>query len=107
MCIRDSHYGAYEHMPETFAELFAYAETNGYEVIDRARFCHIDGIWNKETVDEGMTEIQLPDVYKRQLHKQIPDCHHTIQSQKHKTSFLSDGSTDWNSYTPRTFQCSN
>ena len=47
-------------MPETFAELFAYAEANGYEVIDRARFCHIDGIWNKETVDEWMTEIQLP-----------------------------------------------
>jgi len=33
-------------MPETFAELFAYGETNGYEVIDRARFCHIHGIWN-------------------------------------------------------------
>ena len=58
LCV--NHYGAYEHMPETFAELFAYAETNGYEVIDRARFCHIDGIWNKETVDEWMTEIQLP-----------------------------------------------
>lgn len=58
LCV--NHYGAYEHMPETFAELFAYAEANGYEVIDRPRFCHIDGIWNKETVDEWMTEIQLP-----------------------------------------------
>ncbi len=51
LCV--NHYGAYEHMPETFAELFAYAEANGYEVIDRPRFCHIDGIWNKETVMNG------------------------------------------------------
>ena len=49
-------------LPRTYATvpLFAYAEANGYEVIDRPRFCHIDGIWNKETVDEWMTEIQLP-----------------------------------------------
>lgn len=58
LCI--NHYGAYDKMPETFAELFSYAEANGYEVIDRARFCYIDGIWNKESVDEWLTEIQLP-----------------------------------------------
>lgn len=27
------------------------------------------------------------------------------KAKNNKTSFLSDGSTDWNSYTPRTFQC--
>lgn len=58
LCV--NHYGAYEKMPETFAELFAYAEANGYEVTDRPRFCQIDGIWNKDTVDEWLTEIQLP-----------------------------------------------
>ncbi|MCD8184558.1 MAG: MerR family transcriptional regulator [Bacteroides sp.] len=58
LCV--NHYGAYEKMPETFAELFAYAEANGYEVIDRPRFCQIDGIWNKDRVDEWLTEIQLP-----------------------------------------------
>lgn len=58
LCI--NHLGAYEQMPETFAELYAYAEANGYEVTDRARFCYIDGIWNKETVEEWLTEIQLP-----------------------------------------------
>lgn len=26
---------------------------NGYEPSDRARFCYIDGIWNKESVDFG------------------------------------------------------
>lgn len=58
LCV--NHYGAYEKMPETFADLFAYAEANGYEVTDRPRFCYIDGIWNKDTVDEWLTEIQLP-----------------------------------------------
>lgn len=58
LCV--NHYGAYEKMPETFAELFAYAEAHGYKVIDRPRFCQIDGIWNKDTVDEWLTEIQLP-----------------------------------------------
>lgn len=58
LCV--NHYGAYEKMPETFAELFAYAEANGYEVTDRPRFCYIDGIWNKDTVDEWLTEIQWP-----------------------------------------------
>lgn len=58
LCV--NHYGAYEKMPETFAELYAYAEANGYEVSERPRFCYIDGIWNKESVDEWLTEIQLP-----------------------------------------------
>lgn len=58
LCV--NHYGAYERMPETFAELYAYAEANGYEVTDRARFCHIDGIWNKDRVEDWLTEIQLP-----------------------------------------------
>ena len=58
LCV--NHYGAYNKMPGTFAELFAYAEANGYEVADRPRFCYIDGIWNKDTVDEWLTEIQLP-----------------------------------------------
>lgn len=58
LCI--NHYGAYEKMPETFAELYSYAEANGYEPTELARFNYIDGIWNKESVDEWLTEIQLP-----------------------------------------------
>lgn len=58
LCI--NHYGAYEKMPETFAKLYAYAEAHGYELSKRPRFCYIDGIWNKESVDEWLTEIQLP-----------------------------------------------
>lgn len=58
LCV--NHYGAYEKMPETFAELYAYAEANGYKPDGLARFNYIDGIWNKDHVEEWLTEIQLP-----------------------------------------------
>ena len=58
LCV--DHRGAYENMPRTFAELYAYAERNGYEVIGHARFCYIDGVWNKDSVQEWLTQIQLP-----------------------------------------------
>lgn len=58
LCIH--HHGDYGKMPETFAELYAYAEANGYEISDRPRFCYIDGIWNKASREEWLTEIQLP-----------------------------------------------
>jgi DNA-binding transcriptional MerR regulator len=58
LCI--DHHGAYEQMPATFAELYSYAEREGYTPVGQARFSYIDGIWNKESVDEWLTEIQLP-----------------------------------------------
>ena len=58
LCI--NHYGAYEKLPETFAEFYAYVEAHGYEATERPRFCYIDGIWNKNSVEEWLTEIQLP-----------------------------------------------
>jgi Predicted transcriptional regulators len=58
LCI--NHYGAYEKMPETFAQLYAYSEAHGYKPTELARFNYIDGIWNKDSEDEWLTEIQLP-----------------------------------------------
>lgn len=58
LCI--NHYGPYKKMPETFAELYTYAEVNGYAPAGLARFNYIDGIWNKESESEWLTEIQLP-----------------------------------------------
>lgn len=58
LCI--DHPGAYEGMPGTFAELYAFAEKNGYEAVGHARFCYIDGVWNKESVQEWLTQLQLP-----------------------------------------------
>lgn len=58
LCV--NHRGVYEKMPETFADLYSYAEAKGYKPTGLARFSYIDGIWNKESEDDWLTEIQLP-----------------------------------------------
>ncbi len=54
------HKGAYDQIGEAYAYLMNYAEENGYTITGLARECYIDGIWNKETVEDWLTEIQLP-----------------------------------------------
>ena len=54
------HKGAYDRLGEAYAYIMEYAEKNGYKVSGFARECYIDGIWNKEDVNDWMTEIQLP-----------------------------------------------
>ena len=54
------HKGAYDNIGEAYAFVLEYAEKNGYEVAGLARESYIDGIWNKESVEDWLTEIQLP-----------------------------------------------
>lgn len=54
------HKGAYENLGEAYAYIMKYAEANGYKIVGFARESYIDGIWNKESVDEWLTEVQLP-----------------------------------------------
>lgn len=54
------HKGAYDEIGVAYAYLMKYAEENGYRPAGLSRECYIDGIWNKESVDEWLTEIQLP-----------------------------------------------
>ena len=54
------HKGAYENIGEAYAFLMEYAEKNGYQPAGLARESYIGGIWNKESVDEWLTEVQLP-----------------------------------------------
>ena len=54
------HKGAYDNIGEAYAYIMEYAEKNGYEVAGLARESYIDGIWNKESVSDWLTEIQLP-----------------------------------------------
>lgn len=54
------HKGAYDQIGEAYAYIMKYAEENGYQVNGLARECYIDGIWNQESVDDWLTEIQLP-----------------------------------------------
>lgn len=54
------HKGAYENLGEAYAFIMKYIEENGYEILEFPRERYIDGIWNKENVDEWLTEIQVP-----------------------------------------------
>lgn len=54
------HRGAYDKLGEAYAFLTQYAEDNGYKLAGLARESYIDGIWNKTSVDEWLTEIQFP-----------------------------------------------
>ena len=54
------HKGSYANIGEAYAFLMKYAEQNGYAAAGLARECYIDGIWNKESEEEWLTEIQLP-----------------------------------------------
>ena len=54
------HKGSYASIGEAYAFLMKYAEQNGYTAAGLARECYIDGVWNKESEDEWLTEIQLP-----------------------------------------------
>lgn len=52
--------GAYGNIGEAYPFIMKYAEDNGYTVAGLSRESYFDGIWNKESVDEWPTEIQLP-----------------------------------------------
>ena len=54
------HKGSYDQLGEAYAFIMKYAEENGYKVAGRARESYIDGIWNKESPEDWLTEIQLP-----------------------------------------------
>lgn len=54
------HKGHYAQIGEAYSFIMKYAEENGYKVAGLARESYIDGIWNKESPEEWLTEIQLP-----------------------------------------------
>ena len=54
------HKGSYDSIGEAYAFLMRYAEQNGFHAAGPARECYIDGIWNKESEEDWLTEIQLP-----------------------------------------------
>lgn len=54
------HKGSYDRLGEAYAYIYRYAAENGYQVAGFHRECYIDGIWNKDNVEDWLTEIQLP-----------------------------------------------
>lgn len=54
------HKGSYSTLHKSYAMLLQYIEENGYEICGNIRESYIDGIWNKDTENEWLTEIQIP-----------------------------------------------
>ena len=54
------HKGDYKYFPKAYSAVIRFIEENGYEIIDSPRESYIDGVWNKDSVEEWLTEIQVP-----------------------------------------------
>lgn len=54
------HKGSYEGFPEAYAQVLRFVENNGYEICGNPRESYIDGVWNKESEEEWLSEIQFP-----------------------------------------------
>lgn len=54
------HKGPYANLGESYSYAFKWIKENKYEVIGNPRESYIDGIWNKESEEDWLTEIQIP-----------------------------------------------
>lgn len=54
------HKGTYEKLGNAYAYAMQWVEQNGYRIIDNVRESYIDGMWNKDSVEDWLTEIQVP-----------------------------------------------
>lgn len=54
------HQGPYSELPLAYGALFEWISANGYETTDCPRESYIDGIWNKESDADWLTELQVP-----------------------------------------------
>lgn len=54
------HKGPYDTLRNAYGAILKWMEDNGYEPADNPRESYIDGIWNKDTEEDWLTEIQFP-----------------------------------------------
>ncbi|MCL2752905.1 MAG: MerR family transcriptional regulator [Defluviitaleaceae bacterium] len=54
------HKGSYSDLGKAYAFAMKWIQENGYAVADNPRESYIDGIWNKESEQDWLTEIQIP-----------------------------------------------
>jgi len=54
------HKGDYAQLGAAYAYAMQWIEQNGYRVSGPVRESYIDGIWNRDSVSEWLTEIQVP-----------------------------------------------
>lgn len=58
------HKGSYSGLAQAYAYAFEWIENNGYTISDHPRENYIDGIWNKESEEDWLTELQIPIIRK-------------------------------------------
>jgi DNA-binding transcriptional MerR regulator len=58
------HKGPYSTLGNAYSYLFKWIEDNEYKIIDSPRESYIDGIWNKDSEEDWLTEIQVPVMKK-------------------------------------------
>ncbi len=54
------HKGSYHTLSASYASVLQYIEENGFRINGSIRENYIDGVWNKDSEDEWLTEIQIP-----------------------------------------------
>lgn len=54
------HKGSYDGLPKAYAAILKWIEENGFEISGDARESYIDGMWNKDSEADWLTEIQFP-----------------------------------------------
>lgn len=54
------HRGSYDNIRESYGYILNWLSDHDYEVIGHIRESYIDGMWNKDNVEDWLTEIQVP-----------------------------------------------
>ena len=54
------HKGPYSELGQAYAFAATWVKENGYIVADSPRESYIDGIWNKDSEEDWLTELQIP-----------------------------------------------
>lgn len=53
------HKGSYNDFPCTYAVVLKFIEENGYEICGNIRESYIDGVWNKESEKDWLSQIEI------------------------------------------------
>ncbi|MCL2677601.1 MAG: MerR family transcriptional regulator [Clostridiales bacterium] len=60
------HKGPYAGLAQAYAFAFRWIEENGYAAANNPRESYLDGVWNKESEEDWLTELQVPIMKKQQ-----------------------------------------
>lgn len=52
--------GLYDKLYQSYIDLFAWLEKEGYRIAGNPRSSYIDGIWNREDPEKWLTIVQVP-----------------------------------------------